>query len=131
MRMSRWLILGCGMLIVAACVASPPLPLPIASSPVPLPTPDPFAACLHDPANVPPPAKGTTFHTCGGRILAADGKPAQITGASWFGMETGAYAPHGLWTRNWHAMLDQIAGLGFNTVRLPFSNEALVAGRSP
>lgn len=102
-----------------------------ASLPVPLPTPDPLAACQHDPANAPPPPRGTTFHTCGGRILTADGRPAQITGVSWFGMETGTYAPHGLWTRNWQAMLDQIAGLGFNTVRLPFSNDALVAGRMP
>jgi endoglucanase len=46
-------------------------------------------------------------------------------------METGTFAPHGLWTRNWQAMLDQIAALGFNTVRLPFSNDALVPGRMP
>jgi endoglucanase len=46
-------------------------------------------------------------------------------------METGTYAPHGLWTRNWKAMLDQIAALGFNTVRIPFSNEAVTPGRVP
>jgi endoglucanase len=46
-------------------------------------------------------------------------------------METGTFAPHGLWSRNWQAMLDQIAALGFNTVRLPFSNEALAPGRMP
>jgi endoglucanase len=46
-------------------------------------------------------------------------------------METGTYAPHGLWTRNWQAMLDQIAALGFNAVRLPYSNEALDPGRMP
>ena len=99
--------------------------------PTVLPTPDPFAACQRDPANLPPLPKGTTFHACGGRILGTDGKPAQITGVSWFGMETGTYAPHGLWTRNWQAMLDQIAALGFNTVRLPFSNDVLTAGRMP
>jgi endoglucanase len=93
--------------------------------------PDPLAACRQDPANLPPLPKGTTFHTCGARILGVDGRPAQVTGVSWFGMETGTYAPHGLWTRNWRAMLDQIAALGFNTVRLPFSNDALVPGRMP
>jgi endoglucanase len=46
-------------------------------------------------------------------------------------METGTFAPHGLWSRNWQAMLDQIAALGFNTVRLPFSNEAIAPGRMP
>jgi endoglucanase len=96
-----------------------------------VPTPDPLAACQHDPANIPAPARGSTFHTCGAHILTADGHPAQITGVSWFGMETGTYAPHGLWTRNWQAMLDQIAALGFNTVRLPFSNDALVPGQMP
>ena len=111
----------------ARAVPQPIPPLPVFV----VPTPDPLAACQHDPANVPPLPRGTTFHTCGARILDADGKPARITGVSWFGMETGTYAPHGLWTRNWHAMLDQIAALGFNTVRLPFSNEALAAGRMP
>jgi endoglucanase len=103
----------------------------VSGLPAPLSTPNPFAACQHDPAHLSPPANGTTFHTCGARILGADGRPAQITGVSWFGMETGTYAPHGLWTRNWQAMLDQIAALGFNTVRLPFSNDALVPGRMP
>src|SRR6185295_12050096 len=65
------------------------------------------------------------------RLLDSDGKPGRITGVSWFGLETGTYAPHGLWTRNWRAMLDQITALGFNTVRLPFSNEALTPGRMP
>lgn len=113
---------------------APPLtiamPVPIATA-VPIATPDPFTACQHDPANLPPLANGTTFHTCGARILGVDGQPVDITGVSWFGMETGTFAPHGLWTRNWRAMLDQIAALGFNTVRLPFSNDALVAGRMP
>src|SRR5438270_11709504 len=102
-----------------------------ATLPAPVPRPDPFAACQHDPANLPPLPRGTTFHTCGARILGFDGQPVQISGVSWFGMETGTYAPHGLWTRNWKGMLDQIAALGFNTVRLPFSNEALAPGRIP
>ncbi len=107
--------------------SQPIVQLPIFAAP----TPDPFAACQHDPANVPPPAHGATLHTCGSRILDANGNPARITGVSWFGMETGTYAPHGLWTRNWRAMLDQIAALGFNTVRLPYSNEAIAPGRMP
>jgi endoglucanase len=101
-----------------------------------LPTrPDPMTMCRLDPANLPElPARpdgriGTTFHTCGAHIVNQNGQPVQITGVSWFGMETGTYAPHGLWTRNWKAMLDQIAALGFNTIRLPFSDDALVPGR--
>jgi endoglucanase len=104
---------------------------------VPIPPPDPLAACRRDPANVPalpsePDGRvGTTFHTCGARILNANGDPVQITGISWFGMEDGSGAPHGLWTRNWKALLDQIAALGFNTIRLPFSNDALTPAKMP
>lgn len=103
----------------------------------PTPRPDPMTVCRFDPvdlAQLPPLADGragTTFHTCGSRIVDQHGSPVQLTGISWFGMETGTYAPHGLWTRNWKAMLDQIVALGFNTIRLPFSDEALTPGRPP
>jgi endoglucanase len=99
--------------------------------------PDPFAACKLDPAGLdalparPDGRAANTYHTCGARILDDNGQPVQITGLSWFGMETGTYAPHGLWSRNWKAMLDQIALLGFNTIRLPFSDEAVAPGRRP
>ncbi len=48
-----------------------------------------------------------------------------LQGVNWFGFETANHAPHGLWTRDYKDMLAQIASLGFNTVRLPFSLEAL------
>ena len=35
---------------------------------------------------------------------------------------------HGLWTRGYKSALDQIKGLGFNTLRIPFSNAMLRAG---
>ncbi len=122
------LVLG---LLVSIAPPTPGLPIP-----VPVATPDPMAACWLDPAGLdalPPRPDGrsaTTLHTCGARLLDQNGAPVQITGVSWFGMETGTFAPHGLWTRNWKAMLDQIASLGFNTIRLPYSDE-VVAGRSP
>jgi endoglucanase len=93
--------------------------------------------CRYDPASLPPlPQRadgrtGTTLHTCGSRIVDQRGQPVQITGVSWFGLETGTFAPHGLWTRNWKAMLDQIVALGFNTIRIPFSDDALTPGRQP
>jgi aryl-phospho-beta-D-glucosidase BglC (GH1 family) len=42
-------------------------------------------------------------------------------------METSTFAPLGLKARNVDDMLDQIASAGFNTLRLPFSNEFLEA----
>jgi len=46
-----------------------------------------------------------------------------LTGVNWFGFETSTFAPHGLWARNWRDMLKQIASTGFNTIRLPFTNQ--------
>ncbi|MDA3851928.1 MAG: cellulase family glycosylhydrolase [Spirochaetaceae bacterium] len=49
----------------------------------------------------------------------------RLTGVNWFGFETGGYAPHGLWSRDYKSMLQQIYDLGFNCVRIPWSNEML------
>jgi endoglucanase len=64
-------------------------------------------------------------------LVSPDGREVQLTGASWFGMETGAFAPHGLWARNWQEMLDQIVQTGFNTLRLPYSNQLLDPATQP
>ena len=61
--------------------------------------------------------------TSGSSIVDSKGRVVTITGVNWFGMETGTFAPHGLWSRNWREMLDQITALGYNTIRLPYSNE--------
>jgi len=93
------------------------------------------ADCRLDPANLPQTSQSgqpiNNLHTCEDAILDAHGERVEITGINWFGMETGTYSPHGLWTRNWQSMLDQIVSLGYNTVRLPFSNEALRPGTMP
>jgi endoglucanase len=69
----------------------------------------------------------TYLHTHGTRLKNAAGREVHLTGINWFGLETCAFAPHGLWSRNWRAMMLQIRSLGFNTIRLPFSNQLLDA----
>jgi endoglucanase len=54
-----------------------------------------------------------------------------LKGVSWFGFETGTFAPHGLGVRNWQDMLQQVARLGFNTIRLPFSNQLFDPSSQP
>ncbi|XRQ13663.1 cellulase family glycosylhydrolase [Actinomadura welshii] len=77
-------------------------------------------------------AAGTGYwHTSGRQLLDANGQPVRMTGINWFGAETSNYAPHGLWARNYRDMLDQIAGLGYNTLRLPYSNELFDSGSTP
>lgn len=61
----------------------------------------------------------------GGALVNTAGHQVHLTGANWFGMEMGGFAPHGLWIRNWEDMLDQLVQAGFNTLRLPFSNQLL------
>jgi endoglucanase len=71
------------------------------------------------------------LHTRGNKIVDASGAVVGFSGLNWFGFETTTYAPHGLWTRNWQEMLDQIQSLGYNTIRLPFSNAMLKPGIRP
>lgn len=73
-------------------------------------------------------ASGGWLHTAGSRIVAEDGSTFVIKAANWFGLETPNCAPHGLWTISLDDGLSQIAGMGFNTVRLPFSTECLDGG---
>ncbi len=73
-----------------------------------------------------PPAQGQQLdflHTDGQRIVDANGNLVIITGLSWFGLETENYALHGLWARNLESFLDLVVELGFNTIRIPYSNQ--------
>jgi endoglucanase len=70
------------------------------------------------------------WRTSGNRILDAAGNPVRITGVNWFGFETD-FAPHGLWTRNYQEMMDQIKSVGFNTIRLPFATQMFDPGATP
>ena len=65
------------------------------------------------------------FHTSDGKVVDAAGHEARFTGITWFGLETRSFAPDGLWARNWQDMLDQMVAAGFNTIRLPYSNQLL------
>lgn len=62
------------------------------------------------------------------RIVDVSGREVRLFGVTWFGFETPNMVPHGLWARPFRSMLDQMAALGFNTIRLPFSSAILRAG---
>ena len=64
--------------------------------------------------------------TRGNEIVNQAGETVQIEAVNWFGLETSTIAPHGLWTRNWQEMMDEIKATGFNAIRLPFSLEAVL-----
>ncbi len=71
------------------------------------------------------------FRTQGNQIVDANGQVVKIAGVNWFGFESSTYAPHGLWTRGYKSMMDQMKSLGFNTIRLPFSNQLFDPGSTP
>ncbi len=67
---------------------------------------------------------GATYTVDGG-VIERDGQEIQLFGVSWFGAETQDHVPHGLWTRNYAEMAQQIRAVGFNAVRLGFCPETL------
>jgi endoglucanase len=73
----------------------------------------------------------TPLHAQDGKIVDARGNEVVLTGVNWFGLETSTFAPHGLWSRNWSDMLDQMVASGFNTLRLPYTNELFNAASKP
>jgi endoglucanase len=80
-------------------------------------------------ADVTPVAAATGWlHTDGGTIKDSNNNPYTIKATSWFGLETPDCVPHGLWgTLTIDEALAHIKSMGFNTVRLPFSNECIAA----
>lgn len=79
------------------------------------------------PPPPPPPAGGiaTPLSTSGREIVDRNGDRVILRGVNWFGFETETHLAHGLWARDYDDMLGQIAELGYDTIRLPFSLEAI------
>jgi len=65
------------------------------------------------------------FSTSGNQIIDSAGHSVQIAGVNWFGFETALGVPHGLYTRGYQDMMNQMVDLGFNTIRLPYSSDML------
>ena len=63
----------------------------------------------------------------GNQLRDVHGNLTRLTGINWFGFETETMLPHGLWQRDHYGMLSQVVELGFNSIRLPFSNAMLAA----
>ncbi|BDV29903.1 cellulase family glycosylhydrolase [Microbacterium terricola] len=79
------------------------------------------------------PAQAATsgwLSTSGSRVVTSSGSAYTIKATAWFGMETPNCTPHGLWSISLDSGLARIAAMGFNTIRLPFSNECLAAKSS-
>lgn len=74
-------------------------------------------------AGVPSVSTSGYWHTWGNRILDSNGLPVRIAAVNWFGMEDSFYVPAGLDVQPLAAIISRIKALGFNCIRLPFSNQ--------
>lgn len=88
------------------------------------------AIVASQPASAATGGTGTGYlHTSGNKIIDSTGATVRLTGINWFGMETDNKTFHGLWSSNpWKSQIDTMASLGYNTLRVPFSDDALKAG---
>ncbi|HEY0835680.1 MAG TPA: carbohydrate-binding domain-containing protein [Azospirillum sp.] len=71
------------------------------------------------------------LHTEGSQIVDSAGNNVKLTGVNWFGAEGYAFAPQGLWMDSYQNQMNKMQELGFNVIRLPFSDAMLDAGRRP
>lgn len=67
----------------------------------------------------------------GNQFIKTGGVPFRIKAVNWFGAESEIYAPHGLLSRSYKDVIDQIKSMGFNAVRLPFSGDICNNERTP
>lgn len=71
-------------------------------------------------------AQGSGYwHTSGNQIIDSTGHSVRIAGINWYGFETTDEVAHGLWAQDYHSILKAIKSNGYNTIRLPFSNQMM------
>jgi len=71
------------------------------------------------------------WHTNGNQIVDSNGEVVRIAGINWYGFETTDYLAHGLWAQDYKAILNAIKSLGFNVIRIPFSNQMVESNPVP
>ena len=60
------------------------------------------------------------------QVVDMDGNPVWLTGVNWFGYNAGRQVFDGVWSKNMHSMLNQIADHGFNLLRVPMSTQIIL-----
>jgi endoglucanase len=63
------------------------------------------------------------WHTSSNKILDSNNQAVRIAGINWYGFETADEVAHGLGSQDYKTILQTIQTNGYNTVRLPFSNQ--------
>jgi endoglucanase len=77
-------------------------------------------------------AQGTGYwHTSGNKIIDSNGNTVRMAGINWYGFETTDYLAHGLWAQDYKTVLNTIKSLGYNVIRIPFSNQMVESDPVP
>src|SRR5215472_8886044 len=77
-------------------------------------------------------AQGTGYwHTSGNQILDSNNQPVRMAGVNWYGFETTDHVIHGLWAKDYKAILSAIKNNGYNVIRIPFSDEMVESNPVP
>jgi len=63
------------------------------------------------------------WHTDGSRIVDSRNRTVRIAGVTWYGMESDYWVPAGLDYQPYTKIMDEVKLLGYNTIRLPYSNQ--------
>ena len=71
------------------------------------------------------------WHTSGNKILDSNGTEVRIAGVNWYGFETSNYLINGLWAQDYKTILNTIKSLGYNVIRIPFSNQMVESDPVP
>src|SRR5215831_17815622 len=71
------------------------------------------------------------WHTSGNQILDSNNQPVRLAGVNWYGFETTDAVIHGLWAKDYKAVLTTIKNNGYNVVRVPFSNQMVESNPTP
>lgn len=82
------------------------------------------SALLSFGSTIPSAAQGSGYwHTSGTKVLDANNTQVRIAGINWYGFETTRAVAGGLTSQDYKAILSTIKNLGYNTIRVPMSNQ--------
>jgi endoglucanase len=113
-----------GQLVWGTEPTSAPSPTP---TPTNTPTPTPTSTNTPTPTPIPTstPISGGNggWTTSGTKVLTPSGSQYTISGINWYGFETTDAVAHGLWSDDVSTILNMVKSYGYNTVRIPYSNQ--------
>ena len=90
-----------------------------------------FALAVHSSPTVQPGLGDGFWHTRGNQILDSANRPVRIAGINWYGFETDAAVPGGLGQQDYRTIIQSIRRSGYNTIRIPFSNQMVESPTIP